>query len=136
MIIEVPAYLALGKQWLDLGPCLALGSIAEEVHHNGSLFDGLFDLKEISSWYPAILNSILPRSTIFPNTNNNIQAIVAKVKALTMALRSVPNQSERIVFEELLSSSQQLEFHKLYSDYLPEAFPLASRHVLKSGEWT
>jgi len=53
-------YLSLGDLWLDGWPGLALGSITEQVHDDGTTGDGLIDLEEGLAWYPAILLSILP----------------------------------------------------------------------------
>lgn len=54
------SHLALDQLWLDGWPGLALGSIGEEVHDDGTLGDGLIDIEEVLAWDPAILLSILP----------------------------------------------------------------------------
>ena len=53
------SYLAL-QLGLDLGPCLGLGSVGEEVHDNGGLANGLIDVEQVLAGDPAILLSILP----------------------------------------------------------------------------
>lgn len=85
-----------------MSPCLALSRVGEQVHDNGTPGNGLVHLEQVGSWYPAILNSLLPRLTIFPYTNDNVQAVVAEVKTLTVTLRSVPNEGKSVVLEVVL----------------------------------
>ena len=53
-------YLSLGDLGLDCGPGLALGSVTEQVHDDGTLGDSLINIEEVLSWNPAVLLSILP----------------------------------------------------------------------------
>jgi hypothetical protein len=92
---------------LDVGPGLALSSITEKVHDNGTLGDGLVNLKKVGSWDPAVLDSLLPRSTVLSDANDDIETVVTEVEALTVALRSVPNKGQSIIFEVILQSNCQ-----------------------------
>lgn len=58
------------------------------------------------STHPTILESLLPALAALTNTNNDIQAIVTSVEALTVALRAVPNESKGIILEVLMELSQ------------------------------
>lgn len=94
--------LALGEQWLDTRPCLALRSITKQIHDDGALLDGLVDVKQVLAWHPAILLRLLPASTVFSHANNDIEAVVTEVQALTMTLRSVSNERKGVVLEVVL----------------------------------
>ena len=80
-------------------PCCALSRITEKVHDNGALLDGLIDLKEICAGDPAILLCFLPASTVFPYTNDDIEAVVAEIQPLAMTLRAIADESESVVLE-------------------------------------
>lgn len=88
---------------LDGWPSLALGSIAEKVHDNGTAANGLVNLEEISTRDPSVLLGLLPRGAILPDADDDIEAIIAEVEALSMALRAVADQSKGIVLEVILS---------------------------------
>ena len=92
-------HLALGQHWLDPRPCLALRSIAQEVHNNGAFLYGLIDLEQILPGYPTILLSLLPALAVLPYTNDDIEAIVTEVQALTVTLRTVADERESVVLE-------------------------------------
>lgn len=96
------SHLSLGQQRLDDGPCLTLSSIAQQVHDDGAAFNRLLDLKEVFTGNPAILDSLFPRSAVLAHTNDNVEAVVAEVQALAVALGAVPDESESLVFEEFL----------------------------------
>lgn len=93
------AYLALGEQRLDRRPRLLLRSITEQVHDDRALLDGLLDLEQVLAWHPAILDRLFPASTVFPDTNDDIEAVVAEIETLTVALRAVADQREGVVLE-------------------------------------
>lgn len=65
-------YLALGYLGLDSGPGLALRSITEEVHDDGTLADGLVDLEEVLARHPAVLYRILPGLAVLSDTNDDV----------------------------------------------------------------
>jgi len=95
--------------WLDDRPRLALSGIREEVHNDCALRDGLTDLEKICTGYPAILLSFFPGSTIFPDADDDVEAIVAEIEALSVTLCTVSNKGESIVLEVvLLRTSAQL----------------------------
>lgn len=92
-------YLALSEQWLDPIPCSALCRVAQEIHDNGTLLNGLIDLEQVLARNPAILLCLLPARTIFPHANDDVEAVVAEIETLAMSLRAVADQSERVVLE-------------------------------------
>lgn len=95
-------YLALGEQWLDAWPGLALSSITEEVHDDGTLLDSLIDVEEVLAGYPTILLSLFPACAVLPHTDNDIETVVAEVQALAVTLRAVTDEGEGIVLEVVL----------------------------------
>lgn len=96
------SYLALGDHGLQAGPGLLLGGITEEVHDNGTLLDSLVNLEKVDAGLPAILDGLLPASAVLADTDNDVQAVVAEVEALAVALGAVANEGEGVVLEVLL----------------------------------
>lgn len=89
-----------------MGPSLTLRSVTEQVHDDGTLANSLVDVEEILARHPAVLLGLLPACAVLPHTHDNIEAVVAEVEPLAMALRAVTDQSEGVVLEvveELLS---------------------------------
>jgi hypothetical protein len=101
----VSTHLSLGQLRLDVRPGLTLGSIAEKVHDDGTTRDSLIDIEEVGSRNPTILNSLLPRSTVLPNTDDDVQTVVTEVETLTVALGTVADESKSVVLEVFLQSS-------------------------------
>ena len=97
-------YLALGELGLDVRPCLALRSVTEQVHDDGTLADGLVDVEEVRACNPTILLCLFPARAVLADTDNHVQAVVAEVQALTVALRAVANEREGVVLEVVLQS--------------------------------
>jgi hypothetical protein len=95
------SYLAL-KLGLDLGPGLGLGGVGEEVHDNGGLANGLVNVEQVLAGDPAILLGILPRGTVLSYTDDDVQAVVAEVETLAVALGAVADEGESVVLEVLL----------------------------------
>jgi len=94
--------LALGDKRADLGPCLGLGSIGEEVHDDGTTVNGLLDAEESLSGDPTILDGLSPGLAVLADTDNDVEAVVAGVEALTMTLRTVADEGKSIVLEVVL----------------------------------
>lgn len=94
--------LALGELGLDGRPRLTLSRVTEQVHDNAAALDGLVNIKKVGTWNPAILLSLLPRSSVLSHADNDIQTIVAQVETLTVALRAVANEGQGVVLEILL----------------------------------
>lgn len=69
-------YLSLGQLGLDRRPSLTLRGITKQIHDDGALRDSLVHVEQICARDPAILLGLLPRSSILPNTNDDIQAII------------------------------------------------------------
>jgi len=59
-------------------------------------------LEEVLARYPAVLLSLLPRSTILSDANDDIQAVVTEIQALAMTLRAISDQCKSIVLEIIL----------------------------------
>ena len=64
------------------------------------------DVEQIGARDPAILNSLLPRSTVLSNPDNDIHTIVAEIETLAMTLRTVADESEGVIFEVFLRLSE------------------------------
>ena len=97
------SYLALGKLGLDVRPCLALRSITEQVHDDGTLSNGLVNVEEVLAGNPSILLRLFPARAVLPDTDDHVDAVVAKVQALAVALRAVADKGEGVVLEVVLS---------------------------------
>ena len=95
------SYLAL-KLGLDLGPGLGLGGVGEKVHDNGGLANGLVNVEQVLAGNPAILLGVLPRGTVLSYTDDDVQAVVAEVETLAVALGAVADEGESVVLEVLL----------------------------------
>ena len=95
-----------------MGPGLALGSIREQVHDNGAALDSLVDVEQVRAGNPAVLLGLLPRGAILADTDDNIEAVVAEVETLAVALGAVADQSKSVILEEFLQyKSKQLSLH-------------------------
>ena len=130
------AYLALGELGLDSGPGLGLGSIGEQVHDNSRLANRLIDIEEVLAGNPAILLSLLPRGTVLPHTDNDVQAVVAEVETLAVTLGAVADEGKGVVLEVLLvyllaGAPIEIKFDAIEACVdSQEASPLASHHAL------
>lgn len=82
-------HLLLLELGLDHWPSLGLGGIRQEVHDDGTSGDGLVNLEKVLSWYPSILNGLLPRLTILSDTNDDVEAVITEVKTLTVTLTNL-----------------------------------------------
>jgi hypothetical protein len=47
--------------------------------------------------YPAVLDGMLPALAVLTHTNDDIQAVVARIQALPVALRAIADAGERVV---------------------------------------
>ena len=112
-------------------PGLALGGVAEQVHDDGAALDGLVHLKQVLAGDPAVLDGVLPRLAVLAHTDNDVEAVVAQVEALAVALGAVADQRERVVLEVLLGGCQPLSFTSNFnsSSHSQEASPAASRRA-------
>ena len=130
-------YLALGQLGLDGGPGLGLGGVGEKVHDDGTAGDGLIDIEEVLSGDPAVLHSILPRLAILADTDDDVEAVVAQVETLAVALGAVADEGKSVVLEVVLKGIGQ--FILLQHTWgcvrffdSQGASPGASRHALKN----
>jgi hypothetical protein len=125
------AYLSLDKLRFDRRPGFALRRVAEQVHDDSALRDGLIDIEEVGSRHPTILLRFLPGFAILANSDNDVQPIVAKIQALPVTLGAIANQSERIVLEVILqelSAKNSIERRQFSNSR--GACPVASHHAL------
>jgi hypothetical protein len=125
--------LALDKLGLDGGPSLRLSGIGEQVHDDGTAGNGLIDVEEILSGDPAVLLGVLPGLAVLSDTNDDIEAVVAEVQTLAMALRAVANEGQGIVLEVLLQMMCQFCIPPAIREDscdLPRASPGANQHAL------
>ena len=91
-----------------MGPRLALGGVAEQVHDDGALGDGLIDLEKVLAGDPAILNGVLPRLAILAHADDDVEAVVTEVEALPVALGAVADECKRVVLEVLLQARESI----------------------------
>lgn len=102
MIPGSSSHLALCKLRLDVWPCLALSSITEQVHDDGTLGNSLVHLEKVCAWDPAVLYSLFPACTILSHSNDDIKTIIPQVKTLTVSLRAVADKCKSVVLEIVL----------------------------------
>lgn len=100
------AYLALGELRLDVRPGLRLGGIRQQIHDDCTLANGLVNVKQVLAWNPAILLGLLPAGTVFPDTDDDVEPVVAEVETLSVTLRAVANECESVVLEVVLRQCQ------------------------------
>lgn len=94
--------LALGQLGGNGGPGLGLSSVGKQVHDDGTALNGVVDLEQVLAGNPAVLNGLLPGSTILADTNDDVETVVTEVQALAVALRAVTDEGEGVIFEVLL----------------------------------
>ena len=94
--------LALGDLGLDVRPGLLLRSITEQVHDVRALANRLVDLEEVDARLPSILHRLFPAGAVLSHTDDDVQAVVAEIETLAMALRAVADKGESVVLEVLL----------------------------------
>lgn len=56
---------------------------------------------------PAVLDSLRPALAVFAHADDDIEAIVARVQTLSVSLRAVADERERVVLEVLLQLRQR-----------------------------
>jgi len=95
------------KLGLDRGPGLGLGSVGEKVHDNGSSGDSLVHLEEVLAGDPAVLDGLLPRSSVLAHSDDDVEAVVAEVETLAVALGTVADQRKSVILEVLLDLLQR-----------------------------
>lgn len=67
-------------------PGAALRRITEQVHYDCTPADGLIHGEEVGAGNPPVLLRLFPASTVLSHTNNDVEAVVAEVQALAVAL--------------------------------------------------
>ena len=129
------AHLAL-QLGLDLRPGLGLSSIGEKVHDNGGLANGLINAEQVLSGDPAVVESLLPGLAVLSYTDNDVEAVVAHVETLAVALGAIADEGKGVVLEVLLaqlsapcSSTPNFDANEAVADS-QEASLWANRHAL------
>jgi hypothetical protein len=69
---------------LDGGPGLGLGGVGEKVHHDGTTGNGLVNVEQVLAGHPAILDGLVPRSTVLADSDDDIEAVIAEVETLAV----------------------------------------------------
>jgi hypothetical protein len=85
----VAGYLALGELRLDGRPSLALSGVTEQVHDDGASGDGFVHFEEVGAGDPTVLLGFFPGCAILAHADYDVEAVVAEVEALTVALGAV-----------------------------------------------
>ena len=63
-------------------------------------------MNRLGNTYPAIVHRLLPTLTVLTDTDDDVDAIITRIEALTMPLRAITNHCERVVLEILLELGQ------------------------------
>jgi len=63
--------------------------------------------REVKELDPAVFHRLPPTFAVFTDTDNDIEAVVACIQALTMTLGAVSNESKSVIFEVLLKLCQR-----------------------------
>lgn len=58
--------------------------------------------EKMGSAYPTVLDGLVPALAVLTDADNNVEAVVASVKALAVALRAVADERESVIFEIVL----------------------------------
>ena len=83
-------------------PSHRLCSVREEVHDDRPAVDRLLNGEERLARHPAVLDRLLPRLAVLADTDDDVEAVVAGVEALAVALRAVADEGERVILEVVL----------------------------------
>jgi hypothetical protein len=52
--------------------------------------------------YPAVLAGLLPALAVLTHANDDVEAVVARIQALPVALGAIADEGERVVLEVVL----------------------------------
>ena len=58
--------------------------------------------RDVATTHPTVFEGLFPTLAVLANADNDVQAIIAGVEALSVALRAITNEGKRIVFEVAL----------------------------------
>ena len=59
-------------------------------------------VRETLRAHPTIFESLFPTLAVFANADDDFEAIVARVEALSVALRTIADEGKRIIFEVVM----------------------------------
>lgn len=57
--------------------------------------------------YPTIFQRLFPTLAVLAHANDDVQTIVACVKTLTVALRTIADEGKRVIFEVVLKLGER-----------------------------
>ena len=69
---------------------------------NESVSTLLWGARDVARTYPTIFKCLFPTLAVLANADDDVQAIIARVEALSVALRAIANEGKRIIFEVVL----------------------------------
>ena len=126
------SHLPLGQLRFDPIPRRALRRVGEQVHDDGTLANSLIHVEEVLARDPAILLRLFPACAVLAHTDDHVQAVIAEVQALAMALRAVADESEGVVLEVVLCRGQPCTSvgYSVEGRDIRGACPWASHHAL------
>ena len=58
--------------------------------------------RDVAGTHPTIFQRLFPTLAVLANADDDVQAIVARVEALSVALRAIADEGKRIIFEVVL----------------------------------
>jgi hypothetical protein len=122
--------LALGDERREPRPRRRLCGIREQVHDDRAALDGLLNgeqrlsrhlssprkkreetkvsahcyggERDLVRTHPTIFQCLFPTLAVLANADDDVKAIVARVEALSVALRAIADEGKRIIFEVVL----------------------------------
>lgn len=57
--------------------------------------------------HPTVFHRLLPALTVFADTNDDVQAVITRIEALSMTLRAIADHRKSVIFEVLLELRQR-----------------------------
>ena len=95
-------YLPLHQLRLNSRPRLTLRGITQQIHNNRSSLNRLVDIKEVRARHPTVLLGFFPAGAVLSHADDDVEAVVAEVETLAVALGAVADEGESVVLEVIL----------------------------------
>ena len=92
--------LTSSKMFLDCWPNCNLTSVRKQHTDNCTLLYGLFNREQCLTRHPTVGLSLLVAAAL-TLTNDDIEAIIAKVTCLTRTLNTITNDGDRLILQHL-----------------------------------
>ena len=94
----------------SIGNSVSPGTLTKKREREASLdfffCKGRRESGECTRTYPAVLLRLLPTLAVFAHPNDDVEAIVARIQALSVALRAIADEGKRVIFEVVLQLSE------------------------------